>query len=156
MNDLNHDSRTQYGVEPGWAFGKHFEVRWSDIDPFGHANNLAYLGWCEETRNAYLESLGVPRFTREAPGPVIKELGFTYDRSLEHGEKILLTGRVAWIRRTSFRMEFAAWNGSRVGHGHAICVWMINATGEKVAVADELRRLIVDRDGAELLSSPAQ
>ncbi|MNN01835.1 Acyl-ACP thioesterase [compost metagenome] len=156
MNDLNNESRERYGVEPGWAFGKCFDVRWSEVDAFGHVNNLAYLGWCEETRNAYIESLGVPSFTRDAPGPVIKELGFTYNRSLEHAARILVTGRVAWIRNTSFRMEFAVWNGTQVGHGHAICIWMLNSTGEKVVVSDELRHLIVERDGAELLSSQVQ
>ncbi|MNZ15262.1 hypothetical protein D3C78_322080 [compost metagenome] len=98
----------------------------------------------------------MPSFTRDAPGPVIKELGFTYNRSLEHAARILVTGRVAWIRNTSFRMEFAVWNGTQVGHGHAICIWMLNSTGEKVVVSDELRHLIVERDGAELLSSQVQ
>src|SRR5262245_47365958 len=150
MNELNEESRARYGVEPGWWFAKAFETRWSELDPFGHVNNGTYLMWCEETRNAYFEALGVPNFTADAPGPVLKDVGFTYDRPLGHGEKILVTGRVAWVRRTSFRMEFAVWNGARVGHGHALCVWMVNTTGERVAVSDALRNRMAELDGCEL------
>lgn len=150
MSDLSEDTAAQFGVEPGWRFGKAFETRWSDLDPFGHANNGAYLVWCEETRNGYFQALGVPQFTADAPGPVLKEVGFTYDRSLSHGESILVTARVAWVRNTSFRMEFAVWNGARAGHGHATCVWLVNTTGERVTVPNELRGKMAELDGAEL------
>ncbi|EJN26864.1 putative thioesterase [Pseudomonas sp. GM78] len=153
MNELNEDTRARYGVEAGWWFATTFQTRWSDLDPFGHVNNGAYLVWCEETRNAYFQALGVPNFTADAPGPVLKDVGFTYDRSLLHGEKILVTARVAWVRNTSFRMEFAVWNGSRVGHGHALCVWLVNDTGERVTVPDHLRSKMVEVDGCELLSA---
>lgn len=150
MNDLNTETAARFGVEPGWWFGKQLETRWGDLDPFGHVNNGAYLGWCEDSRTAYFAALGLPHFTADSPGPVLKEVGFTYDRALGFAESIMVTSRVAWVRTTSFRMEFAVWNGQCVGRGHAVCVWMVNSTGEKVAVADSLREQMARYDGAEL------
>lgn len=155
MNDLNEDTRAHYGVELGWWFAKAFETRWSDLDPFGHVNNGTYLMWCEEARNAYFAALGVSSFTADTPGPVLKDVGFTYDRSLDYGEKILVTARVAWVKNTSFRMEFAVWNGDRVGHGHALCVWIVNATGERVRVSEHLRGRMAEVDGAQMLQASA-
>ncbi|MNJ19603.1 hotdog domain-containing protein [Pseudomonas alkylphenolica] len=87
---------------------------------------------------------------------MLKDVGFTYDRALMHGDKVLVTARVAWVRRSSFRMEFAVWNGSRVGHGHALFIWLVNQTGERVTVSDELRNKMSELDGCELLSVSAQ
>jgi acyl-CoA thioester hydrolase len=153
MNELNEANRARYGVEQGWWFAKELETRWSDLDPYGHANNGAYLTWCEEARVGYLTEIGVPRLTADTPGPVIKDVGFTYDRPVFQGEKILVCARIAWIKTTSFRMEFSVWNGSLVGHGYSVCVWLVNQTGERVTVPDHLRSKIVEVDGCELLSA---
>lgn len=148
MNDLNTESIARFGVDPGWGFGKRFETRWSDIDPFGHVSNRAYLIWCEEARNAYIAALGVPPLSLDTPGPVLKDIGFTFDRALKHGTEVIVTARVSWVRTTSFRMEYAVWDGAVAGSGHAICVWLLNATGEKIAVSEQMRERVIELDGS--------
>ena len=33
------------------------EIRWADLDGFGHASHRAYLDFLEEARNAFLDAL---------------------------------------------------------------------------------------------------
>jgi acyl-CoA thioesterase FadM len=72
----------RFGMEPGWSFAIRHRVRWSECDPFGHANHRAYFEWFEEARNRYLEAVGLPALSRSTPGPVIAETGIRYDRLL--------------------------------------------------------------------------
>jgi acyl-CoA thioester hydrolase len=51
------------------------EIRWADLDGFGHASHRAYIDFAEEARNAFLDGL-VGREHREAL--VIRRLAVDY------------------------------------------------------------------------------
>ena len=59
MVEANAAEWARFGVEPGWSFAIRHRVRWSECDPFGHANHRAYFEWFEEARNRYLEAVGL-------------------------------------------------------------------------------------------------
>lgn len=141
----------RFGVGPGWAFAVRHRVRWSECDPFGHANHRAYFEWFEEARNRYLEAVGVPVLSAGAPGPVIAETGIRYQRPLAYGDEILVTARTVRLGRTSFEMEYAAWRQGLCAHGRAVLILVVNATGEKTPLLPELRRamLACDPDARE-------
>ena len=73
MVEVSAAQHTLYGVEPGWSFAIRHRVRWSECDPFGHANHRAYFEWFEEARNRYLEAVGLAALSPNLPGPVIAE-----------------------------------------------------------------------------------
>jgi len=50
MVEANAAQHTLFGVEPEWSFAIRHRVRWSECDPFGHANHRAYFEWFEEAR----------------------------------------------------------------------------------------------------------
>ena len=79
----------RFGVEPGWSFAIPHRVRWSECDPFGHANHRAYFEWFEEARNRYLEAVGLAPLSPGTPGPVIAETGIRYNRPLVYTDEIL-------------------------------------------------------------------
>jgi acyl-CoA thioester hydrolase len=140
--------RGQHGVEDGWSCFRPFEVRWGDIDAFGHVNHRVHLMWCEEARNHYFRELGQFPFSVDRPGPVVREVGFSYERPLGLADEILVATRIDWIRRTSFQMAFSVWSRGLVGRGHAICIWMRNDTGERVPLSDALRTKILAKDNS--------
>jgi acyl-CoA thioester hydrolase len=105
--------------------------------------------WCEEVRINYFKAIGEPAFTPDRPGPVIKDIGFEYVRALAPDDRVLVAGRITWIRRSSFRMEYAAWKDGLIGRGHATCVWYINNLKTVVPLSDDLRRRIVSLDKPE-------
>jgi acyl-CoA thioester hydrolase len=156
MDIVSAADLSKYAVEPGWSFGLPFVTRWSEVDPFGHASHRTHLVWCEEVRNAYFASLGHPIVGPDAAGPVLKEVGFTYEQPLAVGDEVLVTGRVAWVRRTSLQMEYAVWGRALAGRGHATCIWIVNATGERLRVPDALRCQMVERDSAKDLEASSE
>jgi acyl-CoA thioester hydrolase len=139
----------KHEIEPGWNFALAFDVRWGELDAYGHVSNRSYIGWCEDVRNAYFRELGAYPFTNDRPGPVLKELGFTYEKPLDARAQVVMTAKVTWMRNTSFRMDFAAWSLGLVGRGHSVCVWIQNCTGKPMTLPDALRLGIAQRDNPQ-------
>jgi acyl-CoA thioester hydrolase len=146
--ELDDATRAAFGVEPGWTFGLRHRVRWSEVDPFEHANHAAYLEWFEEARNRYLEAVGLPPLSPATPGPVLIRLEVAYARPLRYGDEVLVTARTAALRRTSLRMQYAAWREGRAASCTAVLVLVVNATGERTPIPAAVRAAILARDGA--------
>jgi YbgC/YbaW family acyl-CoA thioester hydrolase len=145
---VSREEMARFGIEPGWSFAIRHRVRWSECDPFGHANHRAYFEWFEEARNRYLEAVGVAALSPTMPGPVIAETGIRYYRPLAYADEILVSARTVRLGRTSFEMEYAAWLGGLCALGRAVLILMVNATGQKVPLSSEIRERIVAREPA--------
>jgi acyl-CoA thioester hydrolase len=136
----------RFGVEPGWRFAIRHRVRWSECDPFGHANHRAYFEWFEEARNRYLEKTGLPALSAGTPGPVMAETSIRYHRPLAYGDEVLVTARTVRLGHTSFEMEYAVWCRGMCAQGRAVLILIVNATGEKTPLPQALRRAMLGRD----------
>ena len=138
-----------FKVEPNWSHGLLFTPRWGEIDSYGHVNHAAYFVWCEEVRNAYFKALGEPRVFSRFTWACYRDIAFEYMRAISPADEVLVTGRVVWIRRSSFRMEYAAWTDGLVGRGHATCVWYINNSKTAVPLPVDLRQKIIALDASK-------
>jgi acyl-CoA thioester hydrolase len=136
----------KFGVELGWSFAIVHRVRWSECDPFGHANHRAYFEWFEEARNRYLEAVGLTALSPNLPGPVIAETSIRYRRPLGYADEILVSARTTRLGRTSFEMEYAVWRDGLCAIGRAVLILVVNATGEKTPLPCELRDRILARE----------
>lgn len=139
---LTADQKRFYQIETDWHFGIERRVRWNEVDGFGHVNNSAYMLYFEDTRNTYLECVGLPALHAEKPGPVIARSEEHYLRSLRFEDVIMVTARTTHVGRTSLVMNYGVWQDGLVATGDVVCVLMVNATGEKVLVPDEVRAAI--------------
>jgi acyl-CoA thioester hydrolase len=148
MHEISADEFARFGAEPGWRFAIRHRVRWSECDPFRHANHRAYFEWFEEARNRYLESVGLPALSAASPGPVMAETGIRYLRPLAYGDAVLVGARTVRLGHTSFEMEYAVWRDGLVALGRAVLILVVNATGEKVPLPPDLSRAILARDPA--------
>jgi YbgC/YbaW family acyl-CoA thioester hydrolase len=146
MAEASAALHTLFGVEPGWSFAIRHRVRWSECDPFGHANHRAYFEWFEEARNRYLEAVGLAALSPNLPGPVIAETSIRYHRPLAYADEILVSARTIRLGRTSFEMEYAVWRDGLCAIARAVLILVINATGEKTPLSRELRESILARD----------
>jgi acyl-CoA thioester hydrolase len=150
---LDSSTRARYGVGEDWAFGIERRVAWSELDPFGHANNISYLVYFEDARNAYLELCGLAPLSASTPGPVLVESRQEYLRPLAYGDEVLVTARTTALGHSSLRQEYAVWRDGLVARGSIAAVLMINATGEKVAIPDGLRVAIAALEHAPVADS---
>jgi acyl-CoA thioester hydrolase len=137
------DELLRFGVPSPWWFAIRHRIRWSECDPFRHANHRAYLEWFEEARNRYLERMGLPPLSADTPGPVIAEARICYHRPLTYAEEILVAARTVRLGRTSFEMEYAVWKEGLAAEGTAVLILVINATGEKAPLPPGLRANIL-------------
>jgi acyl-CoA thioester hydrolase len=146
MDEADRAELARFRVGPGWSFAIRHRVRWSECDPFGHANHRAYFEWFEEARNRYLEAVGLAPLSAATPGPVMVETGIRYDRPLSYGDEILVSARTVRLGHTSFEMEYAVWREGLCALGRAVLILVVNATGEKTPLPPELRRAMLARD----------
>jgi acyl-CoA thioester hydrolase len=154
MVEADRADWVRYGVEPGWSFGIAHRVRWSECDPFKHANHRAYFEWFEEARNRYLEAVGLAPLSANTAGPVIAETSIRYRRPLAYAEEILVSARTIRLGRTSFEMEYGVWRDGLCALGRAVLILIVNATGEKMPLPPELRENILARDPAAETGAP--
>lgn len=146
MGEASATGHGRFGIEPGWSFAVPHRVRWSECDPFGHANHRAYFEWFEEARNRYLDAVGLAPLSQTTPGPVIAETSIRYYRPLAYADEILVSARTVRIGRTSFEMEYAVWRDGLCALGRAVLILMLNATAQKVPLPPELRNGILARE----------
>jgi YbgC/YbaW family acyl-CoA thioester hydrolase len=144
---LDDATRAAFGVPAGWGFGLRHRVRWSEVDPFGHANHAAYLEWFEEARNRYLEAVGLPPLSPTTPGPVLARVEVDYRQPLAYGREVLVTARAVALRRTSLTMEYAVWSDGLAARCVARIVLMVSATGERTPIPPAVRQRLLAADG---------
>jgi acyl-CoA thioester hydrolase len=156
MAEVDRVQWARFGVRPGWAFAIAHRVRWSECDPFGHANHRAYFEWFEEARNRYLETAGLPELSAATPGPVMAETAIRYLKPLAYGDEVLVTARTTRLGHTSFEMEYAVWCEGLCAEGRAVLILVINTTGEKMPLPEPLRSTMLARDPGAVTGGRSQ
>ncbi|MCQ3944060.1 MAG: hypothetical protein DCC69_06670 [Hyphomicrobiales bacterium] len=146
-NELSPELSRAFGVEEGWRFGITRASGWSDMDAYGHVNNLIFLDWCQEARTRYIRMMmgGWPAPTEA--GPVVRTLDFTFSRSLKMYDRVLVTARVEKLGATSCVQTYGVWNDGLVGKGSAVCVFVDGGSGEKVSLPERFRKAVTRFEG---------
>jgi acyl-CoA thioester hydrolase len=103
----------------GFPLLSRFTVPFSDIDMMQHANNVAYIRWCEMIRSEYFaQVMNVP--INGARGIIQANIDFTYERQLRYREGIAIGCRVSRIGNKSWDFEYEIWSETherRAAHG---------------------------------------
>ncbi len=81
---------------------KRIEIRWRDVDGYGHVNNAAYLTYLEEGRDAWLAS--VLGSLESIYAYVIAHVEIDFRRELRHGDReVLVRCRLERLGSSSIR-----------------------------------------------------
>ena len=49
--------RSRRPTDPLLMLEKRIEIRWRDVDAYGHVNNAVYLNYLEEARDAWVQEV---------------------------------------------------------------------------------------------------
>jgi acyl-CoA thioester hydrolase len=110
------------------------EVRWRDLDAFGHANNASYHGYVEEARVRWFRALSSD-WANEASAPILAAVTMNYRRPL------------GWPARIVVELIADKAGTKSVTLGHRIT----DANDPGIVYADGTTVLVwVDRNGATL------
>jgi acyl-CoA thioester hydrolase len=111
------------------------DLRWGDMDAFGHVNNTLFLRYFEMARVAHFEAIGFHR--AKGTGPILGHVTCRYIRPLTHPDRIRIGTRVKEVGEDRFTQEYVLVSGAQD---------RVAAVGEGVVVAydyDQGRRGIL-------------
>lgn len=120
-------------------------VRWGDLDAYGHVNNTVYFRFFEETRVAWLGSLGL-QVDGQGEGPVLIKTGATFLREVNYPCTLRVETRVGEAGRSSLMTYHDLFDAETNVHyctGEAKIVWVSHDTGKSTPLPDVLRQLAV-------------
>jgi acyl-CoA thioester hydrolase len=104
------------------------EIRYSDLDPYGHVNNAVYLAYFEQVRVAYWRALADLAGIRDleagdVPGAryVIAETTLRFKAPTFFDHNLHGAATVPWVGNRSYAMAFELRNGETYGSGELAC-----------------------------------
>jgi acyl-CoA thioester hydrolase len=86
-------------------------IDWSEVDSFGHVNNLAILRYAQTARLNYMEETGMMRFhTETGIGPVLASTSCQFKKQLFYPGHVTVNTVVDHVKNTSFHMRHTVLN----------------------------------------------
>lgn len=122
-----------------------FDVRWGDMDAYGHVNNAAYFTYCESARIRYFEELGLEGLTSgKRHGPAVVTATCNFYRQVHYPAALEVGVRATKIGRTSFHLDYAILRGGDelVADGSSVVVWVDYERGESIPLPERLKARI--------------
>jgi acyl-CoA thioester hydrolase len=118
------------------------DVRFGDIDAFGHVNNAVFLTFVEQARISYLvEALHIDGIQRLPL--ILARIEMDFRAPIFYGEPLEVTTRVDWIGNTSFGVSHQVLAGPDAhvaAEAQTVLVTYDYATSRPVPVPDDWRR----------------
>ena len=100
-------------------------IDWSEIDSFGHVNNLAIMRYVQSTRVYCLERIGMMQHhAATGVGPILASTSCQFKKQLHYPGRVEIKARFDHIKNTSFHMTYALFNDDRelVAEAHDVLV----------------------------------
>ena len=117
------------------------EVRWRDLDAFGHANNASYHGYVEEARVRWFRALSTD-WANETAAPILAAVTMNYRRPLGWPGSIvveLFAERLGTKSVTlGHRIADAADANVVYADGNTVLVW-VDKSGATLPLPDSVR-----------------
>jgi acyl-CoA thioester hydrolase len=126
------------------------EVRFRDIDAFGHVNNAVFSSYLEQARIRYLlDALEVPRFERLPL--ILARVELDYRAPIMFGDPIEVLTRVDWIGRSSIAMSHQLFAAEHLAaEASTVLVTYDYERAEPMAVPDDWRDAFAAVEGRSL------
>jgi acyl-CoA thioester hydrolase len=120
----------------------HLRLDWSEMDLFGHINNVMYFKFIQASRVNYWEHVGfLNRYFKEKIGPILVSTGCQFSKPLFYPDNITIEVRVEFIKNTSIGLHHRILNGKNelCAEAHDVIVLYNFAKNEKVIIPMELK-----------------
>ena len=139
--------------EPSFYFSTSVEVRFGDLDAFGHVNHAKYFTFMEQGRFKYFDAVNLWSRTRtfHELGFIIAEAHCSYKKPVLISEVVEVAVRVSRLGNKSFEMEYKlSVKDEEVARGRTTQVAFDYEAGKSISVPEEWRKKIVAFEKMEL------
>ena len=120
-------------------------IDWSEIDLFGHVNNLAILKYIQAARINYLELIDLMQLQAEKKiGPILASTNCQFRKPLFYPGQVTIYSKVDFIKNTSFRIQHVVYNNNHEvsAEAHDIIVFYDFKKNTKLPITEAIRRKI--------------
>ncbi|WP_439521951.1 acyl-CoA thioesterase [Marivita sp.] len=113
LTPLSPDQQRSLGLTEAWPLAIADRVRFSELDPLNHVNNVAYLIWFEIGRVTYFKHIGLSSYDdgAEEPRIVIRRGEMEWLQEMRADEEYVVRSRTVAYRSTSFTLKQEVWSG---------------------------------------------
>jgi acyl-CoA thioester hydrolase len=125
-------------------------IDWSELDSFGHVNNLAILRYAQTARLNYMEETGMMRFHAETGiGPVLASTSCQFKKQLFYPGTVTVRSLVDHVKNTSFHMRHVVLNevNECIAEMHDVLVMFDYRKHQKQAIPDVFREQMAKAEG---------
>jgi acyl-CoA thioester hydrolase len=127
----------------GWAYSHVDRVRFGDLDPMRHVNNVSFLSFFEDARIQYISGLlGDDPTSRRGFGLIFAECRINYRAPAFFDEEIRTCIRTGDVARSSARLEFAMFavrDDRLLAEGYGVVVGYDYAAGRSMPLPESLK-----------------
>lgn len=125
-------------------------IDWSELDLFGHVNNVAFMKYVQASRVNYWDTIGLTRLyddTRQ--GPMLASTTCRFKKPLYYPGSIVVKARVDFIKNTSFGIHHIIVDhaGDVAAEAEDVIVMYDFNAGSKIQFPVDLRRKVEELEG---------
>jgi acyl-CoA thioester hydrolase len=133
------------------------QVRFRDVDAFGHVNNAVFFSYVELARIRYLLEVIEPSESFDRLPLILARVELDYRSPIRFGENVVVETRVERVGRTSFEMSHRMTAGSDsrlVADVRTVLVSYDYAAARPILVSSKWRRRFGAFEGASFETEP--
>lgn len=123
---------------------------WSEMDLFGHINNVMYMKYIQASRVNYWEHISLMKhFEAGGIGPILLSTSCQFKKPLHYPGNITVLVKIEFIKNTSFGLHHRILNDQNLiaAEAHDVIVMYDFAKNEKIPVSEEMRAAIEKVEG---------
>jgi acyl-CoA thioester hydrolase len=117
-------------------------IDWSELDAFGHVNNLEIMKYAQAARVNYLRKVGLMQMQEEQKkGPILASIHTQFYQPLFFPGNVEVVSTVEYIKTSSFKIHHQILNDKKelAAEVQDILVFYDFAKGHKLTISQELR-----------------
>jgi acyl-CoA thioester hydrolase len=125
-------------------------IDWSEMDLFGHVNNVAYFKYIQASRVNYWEISGLASsFDETKIGPILLSTSCQFIKPLFYPGNIIVEATIEFIKNTSFGIHHRILNTQNevAAEAHDVIVTFDFIKSEKVPISEEFRKAVEAIEG---------
>jgi acyl-CoA thioester hydrolase len=117
-------------------------IDWSEMDLFGHVNNIAFMKYVQAARVNYWEQIGLTQMhARENHGPMLASSSCVFLKPLFYPGRVRIETKLEFIKTASFGLHHKLHNdkGELVAEAHDVVVMYNFNTQLKMEIPKQIR-----------------
>ena len=125
-------------------------IDWSELDYFGHVNNVSFFKYIQASRVNYWDQIGLTKFNRDTNvGPILASCKCDFKQPLFYPGQVRILSRVDFIKNTSFSIchRMLDDKGQITAEAQDVMVLFDFNKNEKIPFSKELKDKIEQLEG---------